>query len=131
MKKVIALLVILAATLLVTNVRADVITEFGAGIKNPRTTSLVLQEKCHEVLVTATRPDDPSVYRTASCGGDDPLFVGWPVAYEWTSPREVFRIRAGWFHLSHWFDGGPNREVHLDCACVSLTVNWSKRGRNK
>lgn len=120
--------VILGCLLLVNLARADVITEFGAGVKSPRTTSVILREECHVAKIIETNPDTPSIYwRDASCGGDDPLFIGWPVAYEWTSPREVFRIRAGWFHLSHWFDGGPDRETHLDCACVSLTVNWSKR----
>lgn len=104
--------------------RADVITEFGAGVKIPASTSLVMQEKCHEVTVIETRPPDPSVYRVASCGGDNPIFIGWPVA--WQKDLGVWTIRAGWFHLSHWFDGGEDRELHMDCGCFTATFNWTE-----
>lgn len=116
---------------------ADVITEFGFGYKLPDSTSFVLQERCHTASLIENEHGEWIYYRGPganlpngsgrSCGGDNPLFVGWPVAYEhefegpWT-------IRAGWFHMSHWFDGGSDRETHLDAAVVSFKFNWSKRG---
>lgn len=120
-----ALLLMLA----VTSAKADIITEFGGGVKLPSTSVLMLEE-CHEAQITVTRPDNPSLnYRTASCGGDNPVFVGWPIAYE--RDFGVWSVRAGWFHLSHWFDGKADRELHMDCACVTATINWTERMRKK
>lgn len=113
--------------------QADVITEFGGGRKNPSTTSVVMQERCHEVVIVETRPDSPDInFRGSSCGGDDPIFSGWPVAYQ--KDFGVWTVRAGWFHYSHWFDGGRDRELHLDCIpCATVTFNWTKwkDGRKK
>lgn len=107
---------------------ADIITEWGGGVKNPRTTSLVMQEKCHVVQVVETIPTDPSVHRVASCGGDDPIFIGWPVAWQ-SNFSDVWTLRAGWFHYSHWTDGGDDRELHMDCICTTVTFNWTALGR--
>jgi hypothetical protein len=106
--------------------QADIVTEFGAGVKLPASTSVLLLEDCHLAQVIETRPDRPDLdYRLASCGGDDPMFMGWPIAYEWTSESDIWSVRGGWFHFSHWFDGGGHRETHLDCGCVSATFNWT------
>jgi hypothetical protein len=105
------------------------ITEFGAGYKNERSTSIVMMEDCHEVWVVRTKPDRPDLnYRPASCGGDNPIFVGWPIAYEW-SIGDVYRLRTGWFHYSHWFDGSKGRETHMDALAITLTVKWREVGK--
>lgn len=109
---------------------ADVITEFGAGIKLPASTSLLLQENCHSATITETRPTDPGRDGgLTSCGGDNPVFIGWPIA--WEHDFGVWTVRAGWFHLSHWFDGGGDRELHMDCACVTWGINWSERRKRR
>jgi hypothetical protein len=130
-----ALLAGFLAFVVAKSAQADIITELGAGMKYPATTSVVLQEVCHEALVTETRPPTPSLdYRLSSCGGDNPVFIGWPVAWESTF-SSIWTVRAGWFHLSHWFDGGSDREVHMDALVVTTTFNWTewrkvRRGRN-
>jgi hypothetical protein len=106
--------------------KAEVVTEFGGGWKSPYTTSLVMREYCHSAMVIETRPDHPEYnYLLSSCGGDNPVFVGWPVAWQ-SEFSDVWTIRAGWFHLSHWFDGNADREVHMDCACATVTFSWSE-----
>ena len=107
---------------------ADWISEFGMGYKNPRTTSVVMREECHTVTLSELRPADPELdFRRASCGGDNPAFIGWPIAYEREFADGLYTLRAGWFHYSHWFDGGKGRELHFDAAVVSVRINWSKR----
>lgn len=126
--------IMIMAVLALHPARADVVTELGAGAKLPGTTSLLLQENCHSAVIFETRPTD--VGRNGgltSCGGDDPVFIGWPVA--WQKDFGVWSVRAGWFHLSHWFDGGADRELHMDCACSTVTFNWTewrkkRRGRD-
>lgn len=108
---------------------ADVVTEFGFGYKVSDTTSFVLQERCHTAEKLKLANGEIFHHGVRSCGGDNPLFIGWPIAYEhefdgpWT-------VRAGWFHMSHWFDGGADREVHMDAAVVSFKFNWSDRKRD-
>lgn len=123
MKLVIA--VMLACLLPVNALKADVITEFGAGVKSPGTTSVLMRKECHLATIIETKPDTPSLdYRDASCGGDDPIFIGWPIA--WEKDLGVWTVRAGWFHFSHWFDGKSDRELHMDAAAVTAKFNWSK-----
>jgi len=108
---------------------ADLISEVGGGYKLA-TTSLVLKPGCTDVIPRGPVVDDPKSEHyqrgTASCGGDNPVFIGWPIA--WQSDRSgPFNYRVGWFHMSHWFDGGADREAHMDCLCATVTINWSKR----
>lgn len=100
---------------------ADIVTEFGVGYKLPQTTSYVLRPECHTVVASN------SAHRElASCGGDNPAFIGWPIAWERTFDRP-WRLRVGWFHFSHWGDGGKDRETHMDAAVVSVTRIWRRR----
>lgn len=107
--------------------KADIISEIGGGVKNPRTTSYVLREECNTVYTYPRIPFELESGFRRSCGGDNPVFVGWPIAYQ--SPTGNWRV--GWFHMSHWFDGGSSRETHFDCVCASWTVNWSSKWRNR
>lgn len=121
-----ALLLLLYAT----GVRADWITEFGVAYKLESLTSQVLWDDCSVVIIT-----DESLPRgagnTASCGGDNPAFVGWIIAYEWEGRDEIWRFRGGAFHLSHWFDGrgsfnrGDGRELSGTWPAATATFNWS------
>lgn len=114
--------------------KADVITEFGMGWRSPNT-SLVLQPYCSQVAVPDYLRNDPTGRHygrlDASCGGDNPAFIGWPVAWE-SDWRGSFRYRVGWFHYSNWFDGGrylpggDRHETHMDLLAGTITFNWSK-----
>lgn len=106
---IVALLMLAYALLKPYGARADIITEFGGGLKSHSSTSYVLRDGCHTI-------------EGKPCGGDNPLFIGWPVAYQ--TPGGRFRV--GWFHMSHWFDGGKDRETHFDCLCASWTFNWAR-----
>jgi hypothetical protein len=102
----------------------EFVTELGMGYKMPRTTSLVLVPECETALVRA--PTIPEYdYLNSSCGGDNPAFIGWPVAYEW-QVGDVYSVRAGWFHYSNWFDGGSDRETHMDLLAVTVTIHWGR-----
>lgn len=82
------------------------------------------------VVVVPSWPDNPRADGLYSCGGDNPLFIGWPIAWQ-SNFSDVWTIRAGWFHFSHWFDGGRDHELHMDCICSTVTLNWSARRRRK
>lgn len=120
---------LIAALLLCGTAQADIITEFGGGLKLDRGTSVVFRPECRQVLTMEG-------YLT-SCGGDNPVFVGWPIAWEREYNDGVGSLRIGWFHLSHWFDGGnvihsgDIHELKLNCLCASWTVNWSQRQRTR
>lgn len=113
------------------------LTEFGGGYKLPDTTSVVLLPECHQATPFTIEGERVRDRATASCGGDNPVFVGWPIAYEWD---ECFipsmTCRLGWFHMSHWGDGrgkiaqllgGDGRETHMDCLCITFTKRWGKK----
>lgn len=74
--------------------------EVGAGYKIEPNTSYVLRETCHEVTA-------PGVGRR-SCGGDNPT-AHFNAGWEFND-----RYRCEYAHFSHFFDGGSDREVHLD-----------------
>lgn len=134
-----ALLCLLLLIGLVDRARADVITEFGMGYKMGAT-SYLLTPDCERAQVVAPEwPKNPRPPpQTFSCGGDNPAFIGWPIAWQHTFKDEVVTIRAGWFHYSNWFDGGANftrlgdrHETHMDLAAVSITWNWSAMKRKR
>lgn len=117
-----------ASALFLCPAKADVITEFGFAYKLD--SSAVLDPLCHTVLLVGdivTNPSSPYYDRPdTSCGGDNPAFIGWPIAWE-SQWRKAFKYRLGWFHFSHWGDGGSDRETHMDLFAMSITYNWSRR----
>ena len=126
LEKVTACVVLFVGLLLLaTCARADVVSEFGMGYKMPYTTSVVMLPQCHVVVPLGVDGSPVLGRKSASCGGDNPAFVGWPIAWEKDFDGPL-SIRAGWFHYSNWFDGGRGRETHMDLAAVTLTVNWSE-----
>lgn len=125
--------------LLALPAHADLVTEFGLGWKFRE--SVVLDPACDWVAVPATNPvalSGPHLGRaTASCGGDNPVALIWPIAWEGAYGRR-WRYRVGWFHLSHLGDGrgrvaellgGDGRETRLDCLCATATFRWKVSGR--
>lgn len=125
--------------------KADVITEFGMGWKSPNT-SIVMLPECrqvhlHDDLSPGLKLTDPTSRHwgrpTTSCGGDNPAFIGWPIAWE-SKWRGSFKYRVGWFHYSNWFDGGKylkggdRHETHMDLVAGTITFNWTRwRNRGK
>jgi hypothetical protein len=106
---------------------ADIVTEFGAGVKLGRSTSYLLLPACeYAIVVSPPWPENPrGTTHSYSCGGDNPAFIGWPVAWQ-SDFSDVWTIRVGWFHYSNWFDGGRDRETHMDAIAVTTTFNWTK-----
>jgi hypothetical protein len=111
--------------LLPLQARADLVTEFGGGYVLPGT-SFVNRPECW--MVTPMRaPGVPahSPYELDSCGGHDPVFVGWPIAWEFQGGTKI-----GVFHMSHWFDGKPFKgdgEASFTCLCATWTHHWRAR----
>lgn len=107
---------------------ADLITEIGGGIKFGA--SYAVDPRCSTLIVPGkTTPEGAIV--TVPCGGDDPVFVGWPIA--WDFPNG---LRFGLFHYSNWFDGGEavwfggdKNETNFNCLCVSKTIHWRRHRR--
>lgn len=134
-------IIITAAALLLCSYQAeaDIVTEFGMGWKTPNS-SLVLQPECTQVRPVGEIVDSPdSRYfgrRFASCGGNNPAFIGWPIAWqtEGFGKYGAFTGRVGWFHYSNWFDGGnvvsafggDRHETHMDLIAGTITFNWTR-----
>ena len=113
----------------------DVVSTMGTGFKLNNQSSAVLDPNCTMILFTQGK-EFRNGRKEASCGGDNPIFIGWPIAMEKNMP--YWRVKWGWFHMSSIFDGskldwlhGDQREVHFDCVCMEATFNWSKRRRNR
>ena len=129
--------------LLALPVKADWVTEIGMGYKIPGQYSAILDPLCQQVLLTGehfTSPDSPNFGKVrSSCGGDNPVFIGWPIAWQsdGIGKHNATTWRIGWFHLSHWFDGGnifkggDRHETSMDALAVSITMNWSQRRRSR
>ena len=105
------------------------ITEIGGGWKDFDTTSYLMQSDCKKAIVVApVWPENPRGLHPYSCGGDNPVFIGWPLAWEFNNGN----TRIGWFHQSQWFDG--RGELHFDCLCASHRFRWAdifKRKKNR
>ena len=123
--------------LLGESAKADIVTEFGMGYKIEATTSQVLWPDCSQVYFDPATSPVKRAPGWGSCGGDNPAFIGWPIAWEKALPNDVWRVRVGWFHFSHWFDGsdyikgGDRRETHADMLAVTATLNWSEMKRKR
>lgn len=121
MRKFLCLILLCLATLPIN--AQGLFTEIGLGIKI-QGTSRALKPSC-SVLYDS----NGELY---SCGGDNPIFIGWPLAWEF--PRGQ---RFGWFHMSHWADGrnnpqflqdmGDGREIAFNCLCYTHKFEWFKR----
>lgn len=123
--------------------QADIVTEWGWGVKLPHSTSAILLPICQQVHLTGWQqnsPDSPNFGKgLSSCGGDNPAFIGWPIAWEsdWFGKRDGFKLRGGWFHYSNWFDGGKylqggdSHETSMDMAAFTITFNWTNWARNR
>jgi len=136
-------LVSLAAS---TDAKADIVTEFGGGYKF--NSSVVLAPECqvihiHEDQPIRANPSSPYWGRSnASCGGDNPAFIGWPIAWQ-SKPNGkhgAFTYRIGWFHYSNWFDGGElsswtstgdEHETHMNLLAGTITFNWTTWRKGK
>lgn len=109
-------------------VHAEMISEFGGGLKLEY--SEVFDPGCRQVLIVdanrSTMFDEQGRQKTVPCGGVNPVFIGWPVA--WESPNGNTRI--GWFHMSHWLSGEPfnhNNELTMNCICATHKFHWRHR----
>lgn len=124
----------------------DRITVIGVDWKL-NTSSYIALPKCNTVETTTPWPLDPrgrpqpividqtkqiqEAFGAYSCGGDNPMFHGYPFALERSWKNGLIRLRVGApvFHTSQWFDG--TGELHIDAFSGELTINWSQRKRNK
>lgn len=125
--------------------QADWVTEVGMGYKMPNT-SYLLMPACQKAQVVAPLwPENPRPPpQTYSCGGDNPAFIGWPIAWQSDELGKygAYTVRAGWFHYSNWFDGGELQnvtrtgdryETYMNLLAVTATFNWSawRQGRKR
>jgi len=102
--------------------KAEWISEIGMGYKIPDTSSFIFHPRCH--TLTHADPRVSGERAETSCGGKNPVFVGWPIAWEKCYRGGSVCARTGWFHLSSWFD--HKKEIHMDALSTSVSFNWSK-----
>lgn len=111
----------------------DFVTTLGMAYKDFESTSLVAHSDCHKVKPVGEIVQNPASQfygrSDTSCGGDNPAFVGYPIAIEREFRDGAFELRIGWFHQSQWFDAGA--ELHIDMVSVEATFNWSQMRRNR
>ena len=95
-------------------------SEIGGGWKDFNTTSYILRSPCKKVVVIVPQ-DNPRWGDEWSCGGDQPVFIGYPIAFTFANERTTI----GWFHMSNWMDN--DGETHFDCVCVTHRFYWRRR----
>ena len=120
MKTIIALL----AALLCAPAFAEgrLITEIGGGVKVSQGSSYLMMPDCKKAVVTVGENNLRGPGGEYSCGGNNPVFVGWVLAWEFPSG-----VKLGYFHQSQWFD--HEGEIKFNCLCASGTIDWSKHWR--
>lgn len=125
MKKLLVLGMLLLATV---TAKADIISEFGGGYKTQM--SQVMNDQCHYVQIVEAdngfKFDLQGRVKTTPCGGSQPIFVGWPIAWE----NEIGNVRVGWFHMSHYRTGPPfnhDPEISFNCICATYKIDWTHR----
>jgi hypothetical protein len=97
------------------------ITEIGGGVKMPSISSYLTNPDCKKAVVTQPEwPANPRAGLTYNCGGDNPLYQGYLLAWEFGNG-----VKFGWWHQSQWFDN--DGEIHQNCLCASYTIRWGKR----
>ena len=96
-------------------------SEIGGGVKLPTYSSFLESPACKKAMVIQPAwPENPrGLTDPYSCGGDNPVFVGWLIGWEFPNG-----VRVGLFHKSQWFDG--NGELQFNCICASYTIRWRK-----
>ena len=120
MKRLIFLLAFLCA-----EVQAgEFVTVLGVGLKFNNFSSAILDPECKQVDMRARGGRGPS-----SCGGNNPIFIGWPIAFDFNGRR----TRIGWFHFSSIGDGGgviswrgDRHETRFNCFCMTHTIRWKR-----
>jgi len=124
----IGFLVLLLAMVVSLKAHAGMLTEIGGGLKVA--TSNVLDPACRQVFIVdadhSLMFDELNRQKTVPCGGRNPIFIGWPIA--WETPNG--NTRLGWFHMSHWSDGPPfnhHGETAFNCICATHKFYWSRR----
>ena len=120
-------IVALLTTLLCAPAQAQrLITELGGGLKVSQGSSYLMMPDCKKAMVVDPLwPENPHPPpQVFSCGGDNPVFVGWVLAWEFPSG-----IKLGYFHQSQWLD--REGEMKFNCLCASGTIDWTRRWRNR
>ena len=102
----------------------EFVTVIGGGVKVNNFSSAILDPECTQVFMPSRGNRGWS-----SCGGSNPIFIGWPIAYDFNDRRS----RIGWFHFSSYFDGGElllgggdRHETHFNCLCFTHTIRWGR-----
>jgi hypothetical protein len=127
----VAALVALAVVGFARTARADLFTEIGGGYVVPSYSSPLEVPTCWTAVpmrnigtasapVAAPAHGDPG--ELYACGGHNPVFIGWPIGWEFPNGA-----RVGVFHTSHWFDGPPFKgdgESSMTCLCATWTHHW-------
>ena len=98
------------------------ITELGGGIKLPQGSSYLMMPDCKKAIVSQGENILRGPTGEYSCGGNNPVFVGWVLAWEFPSG-----VKLGYFHQSQWFD--RKGEIKFNCLCASGTIDWTRRFR--
>ena len=131
---------LIALLLFALPAKADWVTEIGIGYKLD-VSSAILHPKCTLVDIPLSNPlrsdrNSPHWGRSdASCGGDNPVFIGYPIRWE-SNMKGPWQWFGGWFHFSSFADGGnlldwggDRHEVHMDALVIGARFNWSERSR--
>lgn len=98
-------------------------TELGLGVRLTNYSSYLENPLCKKAIVTEPLwPDNPrggSNPGAFSCGGDEPIFVGDILGWEFRNGQTVSLC-----HKSQWFDG--NGELYWTGVCTNYRIYWRK-----
>lgn len=110
----------------------DIVSRIGFAYKDLHNNSFLVQSACKKAAVFVPRdyPDNPRPFpQLYSCGGDNPAFVGYPIALKREWRKGAFSAVFGLFHQSQWFDNSG--EIQWTGPAAEFELNWSQMKRNR
>lgn len=130
------LLIVAAALFFVTRCahadlpKWDIVSSAGMAYKGipAFNSSYTIREDCKKVSVVVPQ-DNPRRSGLYSCGGDEPAFVGYPIAFKRKWLGGLIETKFGIFHQSQWFDG--KGETQWTGPSVEMEFNWSEWRRRR
>jgi hypothetical protein len=111
------ILTLLACLITLPALSQGLYTELGVGIRFTNISSYLEDPDCKKAIVIDPADSPREVYNSYSCGGDEPIFVGDIIGWEFKKGTTIALC-----HKSQWFDN--KGELHWTGICASQRLYW-------
>lgn len=105
------------------NAQGGLYTELGLGVRFNNYSSYLENPLCKKAVVVdplwPTNPRGGLDNGSYSCGGDEPIFVGDVIGWQFPNGQTISLC-----HKSQWFDN--DGELHWTGVCTSYRIYWNR-----